>query len=112
MSTIDTLEGAHRDLQVARECVNDSHRRRQYSLSAIDLAATVLLSDNVTPEQRRAASEHLADALAMWGRSSPAGSVSPGAQRSRHHQEHAHRQLDTTLGRHRGGGVDDRKSDQ
>ncbi len=67
MSTTETLEEARRDLQTARDCVDDPRRRRQYSLAAMDLAATVLLSDDVTSDQRCAASEYLADAATMSG---------------------------------------------
>lgn len=95
MSTTDTLEDARRDLQTARDCVDDPHRRRQYSLAAMDLAATVLLSHDVTPEQRRAASEYLADASAMSGRSSPASGGFRGTQRSPHHHEPAPGKADT-----------------
>lgn len=89
MSTTDTLEDARRDLQTARDCVDDPYRRRQYALAAMDLAATVLLSHDVTPEQRRAASECLADASAMSGRSCPASGGFPGTQRSPHRHEPA-----------------------
>ncbi len=96
MSTTDTLEDARRDLQTARDCVDDPHRRRQYSLAAMDLAATVLLSHDVTPEQRRYAGEYLAAvASAMSGRSSPASGGFPGMQRSPHHHEPAPGKADT-----------------
>lgn len=94
MSTTDTLEDARRDLQTARDCVDDPHRRRQYSLAAMDLAATVLLSDDVTPEQRRYAGEYLAEASTM-SRSSPASGGFRGTQRSPHHHEPAPRKANT-----------------
>lgn len=85
MPTTDTLEDARHDLQTARDCVDDPHRRRQYALAAMDLAATVVLSDNVTPEQRRAASEYLTEASTISGRS--ASGDLPGRQRSPRHHE-------------------------
>lgn len=91
MSTTRTLEEARRDLRTAHDCVDDPHRRRQYSLAAMDLAATVLLSGDVTPEQRRAAGEYLADATTMSGRSSPASGGDPATPRSPHGHEPAAR---------------------
>lgn len=88
MSTTESLDEAHRDLQTARDCAEDPHRRVQYSRAAMDLAATVLFSHDVTPDQRRAAGECLAAATTLSGRSSPSSGGSP-VQRSLHRHEPA-----------------------
>lgn len=65
MTTDATLCEARADIHAAVAAHDDTHRRRQYALSARAYAATVLLAADATPAQLDHARCYLDDATAM-----------------------------------------------
>jgi hypothetical protein len=70
LSTAHTLAMARSDIHIAVNA-DDTHRRRQYALSARDNAVTVLIEPTSQPGEREHAEYYLADAEAIIATTAP-----------------------------------------